>query len=113
MSLSKFSWNFRDFRSIFRSFKQFLVFFWNCFRIKNKFEKKTKPTLMGRAWRPGLLWPVPAGPVARPGEAHLAKLEAAMARSPDRRRRPFLGVRAEHGRPCVPLKLCRPSSLVP
>jgi hypothetical protein len=42
----EFSWNFCDFRSIFRVFKQFLEFFWNCFRIKNNFEKN-KPYLTG------------------------------------------------------------------
>jgi hypothetical protein len=68
---------------------------------------------MGRARRPDPLWPAPADPVARPSEAHLAKPEAAMARSLGRRRRPFLGVRAEHGRPRVPLELRRPCTCVP
>jgi hypothetical protein len=39
MSLWEFSWNFCDFRSIFRVFKQFLDFFGIVFALKNKFEK--------------------------------------------------------------------------
>jgi hypothetical protein len=37
--LWEFSWNFCDFRSTFRVFKQFLGFCWNCFRTGNKFWK--------------------------------------------------------------------------
>jgi hypothetical protein len=67
MSLWEFSWNFCDFRSIFRAFKQFLDVFWNCFRIKNKFEKKTtKPILPDWAEPVGPTQPTPAQP---PGPA--------------------------------------------
>jgi hypothetical protein len=40
MCLREFSWNFCDFRCIFRAFKQVLDFFWNCFALKIISKKK-------------------------------------------------------------------------
>jgi hypothetical protein len=42
--------DFCDFLSIFRAFKQFLDVFWNCFCIKNKFEKKVKEKSILSVW---------------------------------------------------------------
>jgi hypothetical protein len=77
MCLWEFFWNFCDFRNIFRAFKQFLGFFWNCFRIKNNFEKKEKkekiyPIYLGRARRPDQ---VRTGPADGPRGAHLSPRE--------------------------------------
>jgi hypothetical protein len=76
--LWEFSRNFCDFRSIFRAFKQFLVFSGICFRIKNNFKKrkKTYPTGTGRARRPDPLRP-PSKPIgARPQVAKLLRAAA-------------------------------------
>jgi hypothetical protein len=81
MCLWEFSWNFCDFRSIFRAFKQFLEFIWNCFRIKNNFEKN-KQTLSNWAELEGPTQ-VRAGPAAR--QAH----RLACPWRTHRRRRPF------------------------
>jgi hypothetical protein len=63
--LKEFSWNFCDFRNIFRAFKQFLDFSGICFRIKNKLEKR-KPIL-----------PDWAEPVARPNPLRPRRQESA------------------------------------
>jgi hypothetical protein len=65
MSLCEFSWNFCDFRSIFRAFKQFLDFSGIVFALKIN-SKKTKPSFLGRARRPDPLRPASA-PVRQPG----------------------------------------------
>jgi hypothetical protein len=85
MCLWEFSWNFCDFRSIFRAFKQFLEFFWNCFRIKNNFEKN-KQTLSNWAEPEGPTQ-VRAGPAVGPCGAHLRPAQAHRLACPWRTRR--------------------------
>jgi hypothetical protein len=76
MCLWEFSWNFCDFRSIFRVFKQFLEFFWNCFHIKNNFEKNNKSYLTGpspkaRPRSAPAQPPGPAGPIQPPARGRV------------------------------------------
>jgi hypothetical protein len=95
--LWEFIWNFCDFRSTFRAFNQFLDFSGIGF-AKNKFEKKLsfrfRPSPKARPAPTA-----PASPVARPGEAHLAKPEAAAAA---RHLQPAGPGRARQGRPRAP-----------
>jgi hypothetical protein len=90
MCLWEFSWNFCDFLSIFRAFKQFPEFIWNCFRIKINF-KKNKQTLLNWAEPEGPTQ-VRAGPAVGPCRAHLRPAQAHRLVCPwrtRRRRRPF------------------------
>jgi hypothetical protein len=77
MCLWEFSWNFCDFRSIFRAFKQFLDFSGIVFALKKiNSKKKSYPILLGRAVGPTCSDPHPHGRATGPREAHLAKPEA-------------------------------------
>jgi hypothetical protein len=93
MCLWEFFWNFCDFRSIFRAFKQFLEFFWNCFHIKNKFEKNkpylTRPSPKARPRS------APAQPSAHAGPIWARRRgDGVPGRETGRRPPPRLGVRA-------------------
>jgi hypothetical protein len=93
MSLWEFSWKFWDFQSIFHAFKQFLEFFSNCFRIKNRFEKN-KPYLTGMSpkARPRS---APAQPSARAGPIWAWRCgHGVLGRETGRRPPPRLGVHA-------------------
>jgi hypothetical protein len=74
MRLREFLWNFCDFRSIFRAFKHFLDFFWNCFALKINSKKQILSN-----------WAEPKGPTQvcssppGPREAHRPLAEAATA----------------------------------
>jgi hypothetical protein len=77
------------FSEYFWCFKTITRFFWNCFHMKNKFEKKSYPILKGQAHRLDALRPAAArlsssGPRPRPWPVSMADT----ARSPGRRRRP-------------------------
>jgi hypothetical protein len=68
-STSEFFWNFRNFRSIFRAFKQLLDFSGIVFALKiNSKKNKPYPSVPGRARRPA-----PAGQAVGPCEAHLGQ----------------------------------------
>jgi hypothetical protein len=112
MCLWEFSWNFCDFRSIFRAFKQFLDFFWNCFALKINSEKTqilsnwAEPE--GRTQPPSARrWPS-RGPARGPSEPDLRpEAEVAMVPPPPLLGAGLLGVcdylrpRARaHARPC-------------
>jgi hypothetical protein len=95
MGLWEFSWNFCDFRSIFRVFKQSLGFSGIVFTLKiiSK-KKKIYPIYLGRARRPD---PGPHGLAVGPHGAHLSPREPmgqqlSMADTPPPP--PALGVRA-------------------
>jgi hypothetical protein len=117
MSLS-ISRNFPGIFVIFRVFlvplKQFLLFLELFLALKIISKKKTYPFLPGLSpWARPAPTRARAGPAARPAKAHRPRQAmAAMARSPGRRR-PFLGVRAGHGMPRVPLKRHHPAAREP
>jgi hypothetical protein len=95
------------FRVFFVPLKQFLHFLELFLGLKIN-SKKNYPFGLGRARRPDPLRPAPASPVARPGGAHLAKLEAATAArrlqpaGPGRASQEGLGPRANKGGPLAP-----------
>jgi hypothetical protein len=90
MSLWEFSRKFCDFRSIFRAFKQFLDVFWNCFRIKNKFEKKQQ----------NLSYQIGPSPWARPNPLRPSRLARRGPSSRPEAEADVAGQDTAAGRPC-------------